>query len=61
MIVMDLRHLSAGLLLVASLWGQTTPPPPPPAPAKKAPPTEVAGIPVNYDDAKTGNYPSRRC
>src|SRR5205823_6084596 len=25
-------------------------------PAKKAPPTEVAGIPVNYDEARTGDY-----
>jgi hypothetical protein len=25
-------------------------------PAKKAPPTEVAGIPVNYDESKTGSY-----
>ena len=25
-------------------------------PAKKAPPSEVAGIPVNYDESKTGAY-----
>ena len=25
-------------------------------PAKKAPPTEVAGIPVNYEESKTGSY-----
>jgi hypothetical protein len=35
-------------------WGQTAPP----APPKKAstPPTEVAGIPVNYDESRIGSY-----
>ena len=28
----------------------------PATPAKKAPPSEVAGIPVNYDEAKVGDY-----
>src|SRR5689334_15038203 len=42
-------------LLSLSAFAQTSPAPPQkraPAP----PPTEVAGIPVNYDEAKTGNY-----
>ena len=41
------------LLLTGSalmLQGQTPPPTP------KASPEEVAGIPVNYDEAKVGNY-----
>src|SRR3954451_10511865 len=32
--------------------GQNAPAPPP----KKAPPTEVAGIPVNYDESKVRSY-----
>jgi hypothetical protein len=54
MFVMDLRHLCAAALLAPCAWGQA----PPPAPAKKAsaPPTEVAGIPVNYDESKLGAY-----
>ena len=38
------------LLLAASVYAQPAPP------AKKAPPTEVAGIAVNYDEAKTSAY-----
>src|SRR5436305_14891230 len=47
-----LRPLAA-LLALASCLAQTPPPPP-----KKAasPPSEVAGIPVNYDEAKVGSY-----
>jgi hypothetical protein len=37
-------------LLVAIAFGQPAPP------AKKAPPTEVAGIHVNYDEEKVGTY-----
>lgn len=46
--------LLAGIAL-GSCLAQT---PPASAPAKKAaaPPTEVAGIPVNYDEAKVGSY-----
>ena len=35
---------------------QTQAPPPTPGPAAKAPAAVVAGIPVNYDEAKTGSY-----
>jgi len=48
--------LSAAALLCSAALAQT--PTAPPAPAKKAntPPTEVAGIPVNYDEARIGTY-----
>jgi hypothetical protein len=38
------------LLLTASAFSQPAPP------VKKAPPSEVAGIPVNYDESKAGTY-----
>jgi hypothetical protein len=39
------------VLVAVSVYAQ-----PPAPPAKKAPATEVAGIPVNYDESKTGTY-----
>ena len=42
--------LGALALFSASLTAQNAPPPPKPAPAV------VAGIPVNYDEAKVGTY-----
>jgi hypothetical protein len=43
----------AGLLVAAACFAQA----PAPAPKKTAaPPAEVAGIPVNYDEAKAGSY-----
>ena len=45
------------LLICAAAFGQQTPPPTPqPARAQQAPPSVVAGIPVNYDEAKVGDY-----
>jgi hypothetical protein len=41
----------APLAFAAALFGQAQK-----QAEKKAPPTEVAGIPVNYDEAKVGNY-----
>jgi hypothetical protein len=41
------------ILFTVSAFAQPTAPPPP---AKKAPPTEVAGIHVNYDEDKVGSY-----
>jgi hypothetical protein len=41
----------APLVLAAALFAQA-----PKQAEKKAPPTEVAGIPVNYDEALVGNY-----
>jgi hypothetical protein len=41
---------------VALAQAQATAPPTPTAPAAKAPPAVVAGIPVNYDEAKVGTY-----
>jgi hypothetical protein len=49
-------RLSASLLCLsaATLSAQTAPPTP--APQAKAPASVVAGIPVNYDEAKVGTY-----
>jgi hypothetical protein len=50
---MFLRHSSILLLLAGAVWNlqaQTAPPTP------KASPDVVAGIPVNYDEAKVGTY-----
>src|SRR3982751_3184257 len=43
----------AAVLALASCLAQT---PPPPQKKAAAPPSEVAGIPVNYDEAKVGSY-----
>lgn len=43
----------ASVLIAAGCLAQTPAPPPKKA---AAPPSEVAGIPVNYDEAKAGNY-----
>src|ERR1051326_7642098 len=50
-----MRLVIAAAFALGSCVAQT---PPTPAPAKKAaaPPSEVAGIPVNYDEAKVGTY-----
>lgn len=45
--------LLAGAALLGQAAGQTAPPT---APAAAKPPTEVAGFPVNYDEAKAGGY-----
>ena len=49
------RLVSVALLAGGIVWGQNANPP---AAPKKAstPPAEVAGIPVNYDESKTGSY-----
>ena len=49
-------RLSASLLCLsaATLAAQTAPPTP--APQAKAPASVIAGIPVNYDEAKVGTY-----
>lgn len=44
----------AAVLAAAAAFAQT--PAPPPRKAPSAPPSEVAGIPVNYDEAKVGAY-----
>jgi len=46
------RYIIGGLLACGCVAGQNTPPP------KKSatPPSEVAGIPVNYDESKVGTY-----
>jgi hypothetical protein len=46
------RYILGGLLACGCAAGQNTPPP------KKSttPPSEVAGIPVNYDESKVGTY-----
>ena len=46
------RYILGGLLACGCAVGQNTPPP------KKSttPPSEVAGIPVNYDESKVGTY-----
>lgn len=51
---MTVRFLAAALLAAAAF--AQAPAPPPPAKKASAPPTEVAGIPVNYDEAKVGTY-----
>src|ERR1044071_6777222 len=43
-------RLAVPLAFAAVVFAQPAPP------AKKAPPTEVAGIHVNYDESKTGEY-----
>ncbi len=48
------RCAFAGILTCCFAPGQNTPPPAPAA--RKTPPSEVAGIPVNYDEAKVGSY-----
>ena len=50
---------SVSLMLALVAVAQRAPaqtPPAQPAPAQPAPPTVVAGIPVNYDEAKVGTY-----
>jgi hypothetical protein len=47
---------SALLLFAALAAAQTAPQAPPKAPAAKDPPSVVAGIPVNYDESKVGEY-----
>ncbi|HTS63026.1 MAG TPA: hypothetical protein VMH28_13445 [Candidatus Acidoferrales bacterium] len=47
---MKCYRYGAALLWILSALAQPAPP------AKKAPPSEVAGIPVNYDEAKVGTY-----
>jgi len=46
----------AATVLSLSALAQTPPPVPPAAAAAKPPASVVAGIPVNYDEAKVGNY-----
>jgi len=55
MVMLRIRLLAGLSVLVGSCYGQASAPAPP---ARKAapPPTEVAGIPVNYDEAKVGAY-----
>ena len=47
------RQLAAFSFLLGCCFAQA---PAPPARKAAAPPTEVAGIPVNYDEAKVGSY-----
>src|ERR1700722_20917688 len=54
MMLKDSLLLCAALGAAAGLCAQA-PPPTPQAPAKPAP-SVVAGIPVNYDEAKVGTY-----
>lgn len=49
-----LLSLFAGILSCCAGFAQTTNPAAPAA--RKAPPAEVAGIPVNYDETKVGSY-----
>jgi len=53
-----LSSLAVLLLACCAAGAQTAPPPPAPAkpPAERAPASEVAGIPVNYDEARVGTY-----
>lgn len=54
-----MNRTAAVLFLIYAFvcFAQQAPAPAAPATAApKAPPSEVAGIPVNYDEAKTGNY-----
>lgn len=46
----------AALLVATNVGLAQTPATPQPAPAQAAPPTVVAGIPVNYDESKVGTY-----
>src|SRR6185437_6569799 len=48
--------LLVSLLSAQAPAQQQTAPPTPAAPAEKAPPSVVAGIPVNYDESKVGSY-----
>ncbi|HEY3836220.1 MAG TPA: acetylxylan esterase [Bryobacteraceae bacterium] len=52
---MSIRVFAATLVFSCCALGQQ-PPATPAAAAQKKPPTEVAGIPVNYDEAKVGSY-----
>jgi hypothetical protein len=50
------RSLVVVALVAARAAQAQTPATPQPAPAQAAPPTVVAGIPVNYDESKVGTY-----
>src|SRR5215472_15998643 len=50
---MRIARAAAAAMLVCLAYGQETKAP---RKAPAAPPAEVAGIPVNYDEAKVGNY-----
>jgi len=54
---MSLKNASSVVLLaLAALALRAQAPPATPTPAPKPPASEVAGIPVNYDEAKAGVY-----
>jgi hypothetical protein len=53
--VCPLARFACGVLLACSIAAGQNGSPPAPAP-KKAPPAEVAGIPVNYEESKVGSY-----